>query len=119
MNNLETISENNVHQIFHVNKQSTFAQNEALELINLLHLVTQKSKNKINALSGHLNYNKNAPKQAKYYQEQLNGEIQKWSEKVRRLGAVPLSLYKVKISASDDSYYTWEFPSIDLIHHQD
>jgi hypothetical protein len=115
MNNLEVT--NNVHHIFPVNKQNTFSENEALELINLLHLVTQKSKNKINAISGHINYNKNNSKQAQYYQGLLNNEIQKWSEKVRRLGVVPLSLYKVKVQAHDGSYYTWEFPSIDLIHH--
>lgn len=116
MNNLETTD--NVRHIFPVNKQNSFSETEALKLVNLLHVVTQKSKNQINALSGHINYNKNAPKTAQYYQEKLNDEIQKWSEKVRRLGAVPLSLYKVKIKADDQSYYTWEFPGIDLVHYK-
>lgn len=115
MNNLETTE--NVRHIFPVNKQNDFSEDEAIRLVNLLHVVTQKSKNRINSLSGQLNYHKHAPKTAKYYQDQLNEEIQKWSEKVRRLGAVPLSLYKVKIKAQDQSYYTWEFPGVDLVHY--
>tara|TARA_B100001971_G_scaffold215192_1_gene259778 strand:+ start:32147 stop:32497 length:351 start_codon:yes stop_codon:yes gene_type:complete len=115
MNNLETFD--NVRHIFPVNKQNNFSQDEAKQLVNLLHIVTQKSKNNINAYSGQLNYHKNSPKDAKFYQDKLNAEIQKWSEKVRRLGAVPLSLYKVKIKASDETYYTWEFPGIELIHY--
>ena len=117
MNNLENTDQNNVRHIFPVNKQNTFSADEAQNLVNLLHIVTQKSKNKINALSGQLNFHKNSPKDAKYYQGQLNDEIQKWSEKVRRLGAVPLSLYKVKIKAADNNYYTWEFPAIELKHY--
>ena len=45
--------------------------------------------------------------------KELNKEIQKWSEKVRRLGGIPLSLYQVKIPADNGSFF-WEFPSADI-----
>ena len=100
--------------IFHLDKNRKFSEDEAYELINMLHIVTLKAKNKINGLSGHIEYNKRNPKEAEFYQVKLNEEIQKWSEKMRRLGGVPLSLYKVKIFAKEGGFYTWEFPSSEL-----
>lgn len=102
--------------IFPLNQSSSFSQRQAFELIDSLYVVTAKAKNKISALSGHVEYNKRIPAQAETFQNMLNEEIQKWSEKVRRLGGIPLGLYKVKIVAEEGGYYTWEFPSADLSH---
>lgn len=103
-----------VLNIFHIDQNKDFNETEAYQLVNMLHIVTQKAKNKINSYSGQVEYNKRQPKEAEFYQRKLNEEIQKWSEKVRRLGGVPLSLYKVKISAREGGFYTWEFPSSEL-----
>lgn len=115
MNNQTQTMPNAALHIFPLNANRVFSEDEAWELVNSLHIVTQKAKNKINALSGQVEYNKRQPKQAEFFQTKLNEEIQKWSEKVRRLGAVPLSLYKVKINAQDEGFYTWEFPSVELV----
>lgn len=106
---------NKTLSIFHIDENKKFSEEEAYELVNLLHIVTQKAKNKINALSGQTEYHKTQPKQAEAFQIQLNQEIQKWSEKTRRLGCVPLSLYKVKIFAKEGGFFTWEHPSSELI----
>lgn len=112
MNNQTTQGE--MLNIFRIDQNRKFNEKEAYQLVNMLHIVTQKAKNKINSLSGQVEYNKRQPKQAEAFQMMLNEEIQKWSEKTRRLGAVPLSLYKVKIHAEDGGFYTWEFPSSEL-----
>ena len=72
-----------------------------------------KSKNKINALNSRLEYYKAQPDLADTIQTDLNAEIQKWSEKTRRLGAIPLALFKVKIPAAT-GHFVWEFPSVEL-----
>ncbi|MCO4752840.1 MAG: hypothetical protein KC478_00090 [Bacteriovoracaceae bacterium] len=107
-NNVETLN------IFHLDQNREFSEDEAYQLVNMLHIVTQKSKNKINSYSGQTQFHSRNPKEAEVYQAKLNEEIQKWSEKTRRLGAIPLSLYKVKITAKGGGYYTWEFPSSEL-----
>lgn len=113
MSELSTES-NKVLNIFHLDDQKTFEESDALLLIDTLHLVTSKAKNKIGALSGQAQFHKRNPNEAQIYQQRMNEEIQRWSEKVRRLGAIPLSLYKVKIAASRGGHYTWEFPSSSL-----
>lgn len=102
-----------VHNIYHLNKEKTFSEDEGYELVNLLLAVTVRAKNKINGLNSRLEYYKAQPEQADDLQKELNQEIQKWSEKVRRLGGIPLSLYQVKIPAVNGSFF-WEFPSADI-----
>lgn len=102
--------------IFPINQSKNFSEEEAYQMLNMLMIVTQKARNKINALSGQVEYNKRQPAQAEVFQGKMNEEIQKWSEKARRLGAIPLSLYKVKIHAKEGGFYTWEFPSSELVY---
>lgn len=115
MNNQTQTANSASLNIFPLSRGGSFSEDQAYELLNMLHIVTLKAKNKIGALSGQVEYNKRVPRQAEVYQNRLNEEIQRWSEKVRRLGAVPLSLYKVKIGAKDGGFYTWEFPSAELV----
>lgn len=103
----------NVYSIYPLDQDRTFSKKEAYELIDLFIAITSKSKNEINALSSQLEYHKGMPHQADAIQFRLNQAIQKWSEKIRRLGGIPLALYKVKISAFEGNYI-WEFPNSDL-----
>jgi hypothetical protein len=105
--------EQTVHQIYHFDTEKLFSEDEAYELVNLLVAVTSKAKNKINGLNSKLEYYKSQPAQADIIQFDLNNEIQKWSDKVRRLGGIPLALYKVKVP-SVNGFFVWEFPSVEL-----
>lgn len=104
---------NHVHQIFNLNSESLFTEDQAYNLINLLIPITAKAKNKVNALNSRLEYYKFQENEAELIQTQINQEIQKWSEKVRRLGGFPLALYRVKIPANS-GYYVWEHPKAEL-----
>ncbi len=104
---------NNIHQIFNLNTESLFNEDEAYRLVNLLIPITAKAKNKINGLNSRLEYFKFQEAEAELIQNQINHEIQRWSEKVRRLGGFPLALYKVKLPA-EQGYFIWEHPSAEL-----
>ena len=99
--------------IYHFNNQKKFTEDESYQMVNLFMAITSKAKNKINGLSSKLEFYKNQPDMADIIQTELNIEIQKWSEKVRRLGATPLGLYKVSIPASDGNF-NWVYPSADI-----
>jgi hypothetical protein len=85
----------NVHTIYHFNSEKLFGEDETYELVNLFLAVTGKARNTINGLNSRLEYYKTDPEKADSIQFELNTEIQKWSDKVRRLGGIPLALYKV------------------------
>ena len=105
--------QNNVHNIYHLNKEKSFTEDEAYELVKLFMAITGKAKNKINGLNSRLEHFKLQPEHADEIQFNLNSEIQRWSEKVRRLGGTPLALYKIKIPAENGSYI-WEHPKVTL-----
>jgi hypothetical protein len=102
-----------VHSIYHLNNEKFFSEDEAYELINLLMAVTSKAKNKINGLNSKLECQKSNPQVADELQTELNLQIQKWSDKVRRLGGFPLSLYKVNIPTAG-GFFKWNFPSAEI-----
>lgn len=103
----------NVHNIYHLNQEKLFTEDEAYNLVNLLLAITPKAKNTINGLNSRLEYHKAIPHEADAIQMELNTQIQKWSEKVRRLGGTPLALYKVKIP-TNGGYFKWEFPKAEI-----
>ena len=103
----------NVHNIYHLNQEKKFSEDEAYNLVNLFLAITPKAKNAINGLNSRLEYHKAVPEEADLIQMELNVQIQKWSEKIRRLGGIPLSLYQVKIPANN-GFFKWEFPQADI-----
>jgi hypothetical protein len=105
-----------VHTIYPLHKSHIFGEDAAYELVDLFIAITQKSKKAINGLNSQLEYHKAIAHQADAIQMRINSEISKWSEKIQRLGGVPLSLFKVKIP-SDEGYYIWEFPNSEIEHH--
>jgi len=107
-----------VHNIFNLNSVKSFSEDEAYELLNLLYIITTKAKNKIQGLNSQLEFNKAIPSQAEGFEKMINTEIQKWSDKVRRLGGTPMALYQVKIP-SDNGFFFWDFPQVELEFHMD
>ncbi len=105
-----------VHTIFPLDTEKKFTEDEAIDLVNLFLAVTQKAKNTVQGLNSQLEYHKAQPHEANLIQQRLNTEIQKWSDKMRRLGGTPLALYKVKIPAAK-GFFIWEFPSADIEYH--
>lgn len=105
-----------VHTIYNLNQSHLFDEDQAYELVNLFLTITSKAKNTVHGLNSQLEYHKAMPQQADAIQVRLNREISKWSDKVKRLGGVPLALFKVKIP-SHEGYYIWEYPTADIEHH--
>jgi hypothetical protein len=106
----------NVRNIYPLNKSKTFSHEEALELVPLLIHISNKTKRELNALNSQLTFLKKNSDKAKTIQDKINITLQHWSDKVRRLGALPVSLCKVRIPAEEGSYL-WEYPENRLFLH--
>ena len=99
----------NVRSIFPLNQTKTFSQEEAQDLVPLLMHISSKTKRELNVLNSQLSFFKSNSDKAQNIQEKINLSLQAWSDKVRRLGAIPVSLCKVRIPG-EDSHYLWEYP---------
>ena len=99
-----------------LSESRVFSHEEALELVSLLMVITAKSKKEINNLNAQLAYFKNRQEKSNEMQERINQSLQTWSEKIRRLGAIPVSMGKVKIPGEGTTYH-WEHPEAKLYLH--
>jgi hypothetical protein len=105
-----------VRNIYPLNKTKTFTHEEALELIPLLMHISAKTKRDLNVLNSQLSFFKSHTEKAQGIQQKINVALQGWSDKVRRLGAIPVSLCKVRIPGEEGSYL-WEYPENRLFMH--
>jgi len=112
---METSFEN-VRSIYPLNQTKTFSHEEALELVPLLMHISAKSKRDLNVLNSQLSFFKSNSEKAQGIQEKINYSLQTWSDKVRRLGAIPVSLCKVRIPG-EEGHYLWEYPETRLFMH--
>ncbi len=106
----------NVRSIYPLNKTKTFTHEEALELVPLLMHISAKTKRELNVLNSQLAFFKTNSDKAQGIQEKINLSLQAWSDKIRRLGAIPISLCKVRIPG-EEGHYLWEYPENRLFMH--
>ncbi|HXH74405.1 MAG TPA: hypothetical protein VNJ08_05545 [Bacteriovoracaceae bacterium] len=106
----------NVRTIYPLNQTKTFSHEEALELIPLLMHISAKTKRELNVLNSQLSFFKTNSDKAQSIQEKINIELQCWSDKIRRLGTIPVSLCKVRIPG-EEGHFLWEYPENRLFMH--
>ncbi len=106
----------NVRSIFPLNQTKIFTHEEALELVPLLQHISSKTKRELNVLNSQLSFFKTSSDKAQGIQEKINITLQTWSDKVRRLGVIPVSLCKVRIPG-EEGHYLWEYPENRLFMH--
>jgi hypothetical protein len=106
----------NVRTIYPLNQTKIFKHEEALELVPLLMHISAKTKRDLNVLNSQLGFFKTNSEKAMGIQEKINISLQAWSDKIRRLGAIPVSLCKVRIPG-DEGHYLWEYPEKRLYMH--
>jgi hypothetical protein len=106
----------NVRKIYPLNQTKVFSHEEALELIPLLQHISAKTKRELNILNSQLSFLKTNSEKAQEIQDKINMALQAWSDKIRRLGAIPVSLCKVRIPG-EDGHYLWEYPENRLFMH--
>lgn len=106
----------NIRNIYPLNQSKTFTHEEALELVPLLMHISAKTKRDLNVLNSQLSFFKANSEKAEVIQEKINTSLQSWSDKVRRLGAIPVSLCKVRIPG-EEGHFLWEYPENRLFMH--
>lgn len=107
----------NVRNIYPLNQTKTFSHEEALELVPLLMHISAKTKRELNILNSQLSFFKANTDKAQDIQEKINYSLQAWSDKIRRLGAIPVSLCKVRIPSEEGQHFLWEYPENKLFMH--
>ena len=102
-----------VHRIFNLNEGQSFNEDEVYEILPLVYTLSNKVKNDINSLNSQLEIFKGQLDKTNPVNDQINRRIQKWSEKIRRLGGIPIGLCRVKFPTYG-GHYLWEYPNSEI-----
>lgn len=104
----------NVVQLF-PNKQSNSKMSylQAEDLLSLITTITRKTKQEVNVINSQAAYFKGQAIKTAQLQNKINEVIQKWSDKMNKLGVIPVAMFKVKFELVEGDYF-WEFPEMKL-----
>jgi len=100
----------NLVQIYPLDERKNFSNTEAEDLIPLLTFICSKTQKQLGQLDARMSYFRGRIDKCQEIQNEMNDVLQLWSEKVRRLGLIPISLNKVRIP-SEEGNFVWEYPS--------
>ncbi len=98
---------NNLIEIVPFSKTNIFSLEQATQMKDLLDRITSHSKKELTVLNSKLEFQKNNSEKTNMIQESINHELQSWSDKVRRLGCIPVTFGKVRMKSEEKDYF-WE-----------
>ncbi|MGK0367728.1 MAG: hypothetical protein ACI9QD_000866 [Thermoproteota archaeon] len=105
----------NVVQLFSTKRQEKIMMSfdDAENLIGLITTISRKTKLAITVLNSQADEFRGQTIQSGELQNDVNSELQKWSEKMNKLGVTPVAMYKVRFDTVEGIFY-WEFPGFKL-----
>ena len=100
-----------VRTIYPVNTENNiaFTYEQAENIVPLLLTISKRCKQEVNQFNSQLALYKGQKEKCSSIQDEINESLNRWGEKIRKLGLTPLSLWKVRIPGNKESYF-WEFP---------
>ena len=87
--------------------KQNLSKEEITNLYPILTRISTRTKRKLNKLNSQLSYHKTNSKEAIEIQNLINKELSSWSDNVRRLGGIPISIFKVRFIGNEE-HYLWE-----------
>lgn len=94
-------------------KKIFFSFDDAENIVPLLLTISKRCKQEVNQFNSQLSLFKGQKEKCSLIQEDINESLNRWGEKMRKLGLTPLSLWKVRIPGERKSYF-WEFPKDEI-----
>ena len=105
--------EGKIYNIVNLNssEKKIFSEEEAINLASLLTYLADSIKKQIKQIELQIQSNKHDLQFVEKKQSLIGDLVNKWSEKVKRLGATPVSISQVKIPTAHGHFY-WEHVEI-------
>ena len=95
-------------KVVELKKHKRFQLREVQELLPIVKKVTQKTVEQVTQLEQRIHDLDPEPSQRPYFEEQLSRIIQRWSDKISKLGALPKGFWLVDFD-NGEGYYCWKY----------
>lgn len=109
-------TENNIVQLGSELSKRIFQLSEAHDLLPLIYRITETAQKEVKLLINKLDALKDInPLKAKDLEAQINVIVDRWQQKIQRLGAKPKGLWLADFD-NGTGYYCWKFPETKIAH---
>jgi len=99
--------------VFEFNRKRCFSLEEARELLPLVKRITDDAVLQVERLKNHIEEIDPAPSQHSYYEQELETIVEKWTQKITKLGCEPKGPWLVNFD-NGEGYYCWSHPEDDV-----
>lgn len=97
-----------------INSKKVFTVGEARKLLPLIYRITECSQTEVKKMVNKLEAIKEtSTTQGEKIEKEINEEINRWQEKVQKLGAVAKGLWLVDFD-NGQGFFCWKFPENDI-----
>ncbi|MDO8527326.1 MAG: DUF2203 family protein [Deltaproteobacteria bacterium] len=100
-------------EVFQIKRDKIFTLEEARHLLPLVKRVTMEAVNLVEQLKKRIEEFDPDPSQRPYYEHELSLIVDRWSQKIQKLGCEPRGLWMVDFD-NGQGYYCWSFPEEDV-----
>jgi len=100
-------------EVFELKKGKRFTLQEAKGLLPVIKRITNETVGQIESLKARIDEFDPDPVQRPYYERKLGQIVERWSQKILKLGCEPKGLWLVDFD-NGEGYYCWHFPEEDV-----
>lgn len=97
-----------------INRKRLFTLEEARELLPLIKRLTQKAVDETEGHLTQLEYLSQDSSNRKEISDELNHFVNRWVEKVQKLGCEVKGLWLVDFDSGEGDYWCWQYPESDV-----
>ena len=97
-----------------INRKKSFTLNEARTILPLFYYLTDDTQRVVKSLSNRIQaYSDEKHPDVAAIENQINDVVEKWQNKIIKLGGKPKGLWLVDFD-NGDGYYCWKFPETEI-----
>lgn len=96
-------------EVFELKKGKMFTLKEAKSLLPVIKKITDEAIHQVERLKARIEEIDPEPAHRPYYEQELGVIVERWSQKILRLGCEPKGLWLVDFN-NGEGYYCWHYP---------
>ncbi|MNL04323.1 hypothetical protein D3C87_1248910 [compost metagenome] len=103
-----------LENVIEINRRKTFSLLEARTLLPIIYRFTEEASKEVRAQINRIDaYSDKAHPSVSLIEEDINQIINKWQQKIEKLGASPKGLWMADFD-NGEGYYCWKYPENEI-----
>lgn len=103
-----------LNKVIEINRKSSFTLHEVRTILPLFYTLTEQAQKEVRGLSNRIHaYSDETHPAVAPIEEKINEIVERWQDKISKLGGKPKGLWLVDFD-NGDGYYCWRYPETEI-----